>query len=241
MVTSAGRRNLTVTGITGFSGSDSPPGAQIATFDEPTVLIVPLATAQQVTGLAGRITQIDVLARPGVSAAALRSLIARLLPPGAEALTGEQAALQQAAATVGYLGNLQQDLLAFSAAALVVAGFVIASTFSILTAQRNREYALLRVIGASRGQVLRSCLAEAGILGLTAAAAGTGARRPGRGGIQIQLVRGRLGSRCPHRGQPGHGHWYMSRRCRPGPTERGGSSAGGRGCDGAEPVLTLRP
>jgi putative ABC transport system permease protein len=173
VVTPAGRRSLTVTGITGFDGADSPAGSQLASFDTPTVVVVIPATAQQLTGLAGRFTEIDVLAGPGASAAALRGRVSRLLSPGAEALTGEQAALQQADSAAGYLGNLQQDLLAFTAVALLVAAFVIASTFSILTAQRTREYALLRIIGASRGQVLRSCLAEAGILGLTASAAGT--------------------------------------------------------------------
>jgi putative ABC transport system permease protein len=194
VVTAAGQRSLTVTGITGFGGADSPPGAQIASFDTPTVLIVPPAAAQQITGLAGRFTQIDVLARPGVSAAALRSRIARLLPPGAEALTGQQAALQQATSAAGYLGNLRQYLLAFCAAALLVAAFVIASTFSILTAQRTREYALLRVVGASRGQVLRSCLAEAGILGLTASAAGTGLGALAAAGLRglIALLGGTL-------------------------------------------------
>src|SRR5215472_12927635 len=158
VVTPIGQRSLTVTGITGFDWAESPPGAQLASFDTPTVLVVTPASAQQLTGLAGRFTEIDVLPRPGVSVAALRSRIVSLLPPGVEVLTGQQAASQQAASAAGYLANLQQDLLAFCAAALLVAAFVIASTFSILTAQRAREYALLRVVGASRGQVLRSCL-----------------------------------------------------------------------------------
>jgi putative ABC transport system permease protein len=194
VVTPAGGRSLTVTGITGFSGASSPASSQIASFDTPTVLVVSPATAQQLTGLSGRFTEIDVLARPGVSAAALRSRVSRLLPPGAEVLTGQQAAQQQAAATAGYLGNLQQALLAFSAAAFVVAAFVIASTLSILTAQRTREYALLRVIGASRGQALRSCLAEAGILGLTASAAGTGLGALAAAGLRgmIALLGGTL-------------------------------------------------
>jgi putative ABC transport system permease protein len=172
VVTPAGQRSLTVTGITGFAGASSPPDTGIASFDAPTVLVVQTAAAQQLTGLPGRFTQIDVLARPGVPAAVLGVRVARLLPPGAEALTGQQAASQQAADAASHLGNLQEYLLAFSVAALLVAGFVIASTLSILTTQRTREYALLRVIGAGRGQVLRSALAEAAMLGLAASAAG---------------------------------------------------------------------
>jgi putative ABC transport system permease protein len=194
VITPAGLKALTVTGITGFSGADSPAGAQITSFDAPTVLVVPTTTAQRLTGLPGRFTEIDVLAAHGVSAATLLDRITPLLPSGAEGLTGEQAATQQAAVAAGYLGNLQRYLLAFCAVALLVAAFVIASTFSILTAQRIREYALLRVIGASRGQVLRSSLGEAGILGLAASAAGTGLGAAAAAGLRglIALLGGTL-------------------------------------------------
>jgi putative ABC transport system permease protein len=174
VATATGVRTLTVVGITGFAGADSPAGAQVASFDTPTVLVVQAATAQQLAGLSGRFTQIDALAAAGVPAAALRMRLAPLLPPGATALTGEQAAAQQAATAASYVGNFRSDLLAFCAVALLVAAFVIANTFSLLAAQRIRQYALLRVIGASRGQVLRSALAEAAILGLAASAAGVG-------------------------------------------------------------------
>ena len=174
VATATGIRTLTVVGITGFDGADSPAAAQVASFDTPTVLVVQAATAQQLAGLPGRFTEIDAQAATGVSAAALSSRLTPLLPPGAEALTGNQAAAQQAATAAGYLAGLRKDLLAFCAVALLVGGFVIANTFSILTAQRTREYALLRVIGASRGQLLRSALAEATALGLAASAAGVG-------------------------------------------------------------------
>jgi putative ABC transport system permease protein len=174
IVTPGGLQTVTITGITGFSGQDSPVAAQVSSFDVPTVLVVPPGTAQQFAGLPGKFTEIDVLAATGVSAAALRGRIAPLLPPGAEALTGRQAASQQTSEAAGYLGNLRTDLLVFDAAALIVAALVIAGTFSLLTAQRMREYALLRLIGASRGQVLRSALAEAALLGLAASAAGAG-------------------------------------------------------------------
>jgi putative ABC transport system permease protein len=174
VVTASGVRNLTVTGITGFGGADSPAGAQLASFDAPTVLVAESGTAQQLSGLTGRFTEIDALAGAGVPAAVLRARLAPLLPPSAEAVTGQQAAAQQAADAAGHLGSLRADLLAFCAMALLVAAFTIASTFAILTTQRARQYALLRVIGASRGQLLRSALAEAAILGLAASAAGAG-------------------------------------------------------------------
>src|ERR1700680_2254841 len=160
VVTSHGTRTLTVTGITGFDGADSPAAEHIASFDTPTIVLVQAATAQQLAGLPGRFTEIDAQAAAGVSAAALRDRLARMLPPGSEAITGQQAAAQQYATAAGYLGRLRTDLLAFSAMALLVAAFVIANTFSILAAQLSREHALLRVIGASRGQLLRSVLAR---------------------------------------------------------------------------------
>jgi putative ABC transport system permease protein len=174
VATPSGTRDLTITGVTGFGGAASPPDAQIASLEAPTVVVVPPATAQRLAGLPGRFTEIDVLARPGISAAALAARIAPLLPPGIQAVTGGQAAAQLAAAAGGQLGSLRSYLLALCAMALGVAGFVIADTFAVLTAQRTREYALLRLIGAGRGQVLRSALAEAAALGLAASAAGTG-------------------------------------------------------------------
>jgi putative ABC transport system permease protein len=174
VVTPSGTRELTVTGITGFGAAASPPDAEIASFEAPTVLVVPPVTAQLLAGLPGRFTEIDVLARPGTGAAALAARIRQLLPPGTQAVTGGQAAAQQAATAGSQLGSVRLYLLVLCAMALGVAGFVIADTFAVLTAQRTREYALLRVIGASRAQVLRSALAEAAVMGLAASGAGTG-------------------------------------------------------------------
>jgi len=156
VVTPSGTRDLTVTGITGFGGAPSPPDAEIASVDAPTVLVVPPATAQRLVGLPGRFTEIDVLARPGTSATALADRIAPLLPPGIQAVTGGQAASQQAATADSQLDSLRSYLFALCALALAVAGFVISYTFAVLSAQRTREYALLRIIGASRGQVIGS-------------------------------------------------------------------------------------
>jgi putative ABC transport system permease protein len=172
--TPRGIRTLTVTGITGFNGAASPVAEQVASLDAPTVLLVQTATAQQLASLPGRFTEIDAEAARGTSAAALRDRISRVLPPGSEAITGQQALAQQAATAATYLGRLRTDLLAFCAMALLVTSFVIANTFSILAAQRGREHALLRVIGASRGQLLRSVLAEATVLGLATSAVGVG-------------------------------------------------------------------
>src|SRR5262249_7193988 len=97
VATTAGLRTLTITGSTGipgFGGADSLPGAQIASFDAPTVVVVPAATAQQLAGLPGRFTEVDARAASGMSAAALARRLTRMLPPGAEAITARQAAAQ---------------------------------------------------------------------------------------------------------------------------------------------------
>ena len=62
----------------------------------------------------------------------------------------------------------------FALIALFVGGFTIFNTFSITVGQRTRELALLRIVGASRRQVLRSVLAEAAIVGLVASLIGLG-------------------------------------------------------------------
>ena len=71
-----------------------------------------------------------------------------------------------------FLGMFKTILLAFAVIALVVASFSIHNTFSILIAQRSRESALLRALGASRRQVLASVVGEAIVIGTLASLAG---------------------------------------------------------------------
>ena len=100
--------------------------------------------------------------------------------------TGKEQADKQAQDLSDALGFIRTALLVFAGVALLVGGFLIFNTFAVTVAQRAREFALLRTLGASRGQVLRSVLAETlvigvlasvvGILGGLAARAGAGAR-----------------------------------------------------------------
>ncbi len=98
-----------------------------------------------------------------------------MLPAGAEAITGTAAAAQLSASVQSGFSFFKIILSVFGAIALLVGVFVISNTFSILVAQRTRELALLRAVGASRAQVLRSVLAEASLVGLVAAVLGLGA------------------------------------------------------------------
>jgi len=174
VATPHGIRTLTVTGITGFDGADSPAAEQVSSFDVPTVVLVPPETAQQLAGLRGQFTEIDIQAAPQVAAAVLLRRVSRVLPPGIVAVTGEQAIQEQYGDAASAVTGLRTDLLAFCAMALLVAAFVIANTFAILAAQRAREHALARLIGMTRGQLLRSVLSEAALLGLAASAVGAG-------------------------------------------------------------------
>ncbi|NUU16218.1 ABC transporter permease [Cellulomonas humilata] len=112
-----------------------------------------------------------VVARPGVGADALRDAVAPVVP-GSEVLTKDQAAAE-AVSEFSNGGNvLVTIVLGFASVALLVAALVIANTFQVLVAQRTRTLALLRCVGAGKGQLRRSVLTEAAILGSAASVVG---------------------------------------------------------------------
>jgi putative ABC transport system permease protein len=124
----------------------------------------------------GRISDVLVAADDGVSQQDLVDRLEPVLPDGSEALTG--AALtdeQRSNLESDFLGFFKAFLLVFAGIALVVATFSIYNTFSILMAQRTRESALLRALGASRRQVLGSTVAEALMVGVLASVIGVAA------------------------------------------------------------------
>ena len=114
-------------------------------------------------------------AEDGVSQETLRDEITQLVPARIEALTqSELTAEQQQQIGDDFLDMFEMILLAFAGIALVVATFTIHNTFSILVAQRTRESALLRAIGASRRQVIAAVTGEALLIGVIASAIGFG-------------------------------------------------------------------
>ena len=159
-------REFTVVGLLGFGQADNLAGATLAGFD--------LATAQQVLNRSGRYDEIDVVATPGTTPEVLRDRVRAALDPRYEVLTGKQLAADQAKAVGQFTKFINYALLAFAFVALFVGSFIIVNTFSIILAQRSRELALLRCLGALRRQVLRSVLAEALIIGLVASVVGLG-------------------------------------------------------------------
>jgi putative ABC transport system permease protein len=129
-------------------------------------------------GSTDEISAVVVAGAPGLSQRDLADRVRQAQGPvdGVEVLTGaELTAEQRDEVGTDLVGALTTALLVFAFVALVVAGFSIYNTCSILAAQRMRESALLRALGASRRQVLASTLAESAIVGLTGAVLGVGA------------------------------------------------------------------
>ncbi len=160
-------RRFTLVGIATFGSADSPLGATAALFDQ--------ATAQEVLGQPGQLDTISVLAQPLVSQESLRDRLAAVLPAGTEVITGAALIDEQQSAQAHALSFVDAFMLAFAFVALFVAAFIIYNTFAILVAQRTREMALLRALGATRLQLVASVLAEATIVAALASALGIGA------------------------------------------------------------------
>ena len=166
MVTSGAQPSLkaTMVGVGKFGGGGLA-GASLTTFD--------LKTAQQLfEGGKDVYSGIWVTAKDGVSQAELRDRVKPLLPAGVEAVTGDKAADEAASAINQALSFISTFLLVFAGVSLVVGTFLIINTFSILVAQRSRELALFRALGASRRQVSRSVLFEALVIGFVGSTVG---------------------------------------------------------------------
>ena len=159
-----GREEFTLVGTFTFAGEDSSAGAVSADFT--------LATAQRLAGAEGELDSIYVRGDDGLSQQDVADRVGQVLPDNAEVITGEEAADQDASSVTEGLAFFQIILTIFGVIALIVATFIIANTFQILLAQRTRELALLRAVGASREQVLGSVLLESVVVGLVAATLG---------------------------------------------------------------------
>ncbi|MFC4565393.1 ABC transporter permease [Nocardiopsis mangrovi] len=129
------------------------------------------STAAAMTGR-DDFSEIDVIGAEGTSDEQVAEAVAGAAGDRAEVATGQEMGEELASAAGGQARTLGTALLLFALISVVVASIVIYNTFSILLAQRQRELALLRCVGASRGQVFRGVLLEALIVGLVASALG---------------------------------------------------------------------
>ncbi|MFE0375826.1 ABC transporter permease [Streptomyces inhibens] len=138
-----------------------------------TLTLFDTTTAQQLFLHPGQFDEIAVAAKDGTDESALTDQVQVLLPKkGARATSGTDLAAEQSAQIAENTRSLTKTLLVFAGIALFVGVFIIANTFTMLIAQRSREIALMRAVGASRRQVVRSVLIEAALLGLVASVAG---------------------------------------------------------------------
>ncbi|GLZ14893.1 ABC transporter substrate-binding protein [Actinomadura sp. NBRC 104425] len=156
--------DLRVVGLAGFGDEPGMPNA--------TVALVALPTAQFLLDLGESVSQVAVVADDGVTDEQLRDRVAAALGAGHEVTTGRDLAAAGADAAKDQVAYLQVMLLALAAAALLVGAFLIANTFSIVVAQRVRELAVVRAVGATGRQILASVLGEALLVGVTASLAG---------------------------------------------------------------------
>ncbi len=167
LVTSGAQPSVTGTlvGTVRFGDSGNLNGATLALFDTP--------TAQKLyLGGADAFSDVAVTGDGSMDNVALRDEVSAVLQPGYEARDGEQIASENQDQLQQGLSFITTFLLVFAVVALVVGTFLILNTFSIIVAQRTRELALFRALGAAKAQVTRSVLLEALVVGLIGATVG---------------------------------------------------------------------
>ncbi|MET0578485.1 MAG: FtsX-like permease family protein, partial [Ilumatobacteraceae bacterium] len=168
VLTKGAPREFTIAGIAKFGSADSPAGATAVLFTDTTAAAL-LATPGQADAIA-------VTADPGVSqadiTAAVQSAVGGPIGGGVEVITGATLIAENQAALGADFAEFETISLVFAVVAVFVGAFIINNTFSITVAQRTREMAMLRAIGASGRQVKRSVLGEAVVVGVIASGLG---------------------------------------------------------------------
>jgi putative ABC transport system permease protein len=139
-----------IVGIAKFGSEDGLGGSTFVAFT--------LDSAQRhLMTRPGQVTSVLVKS-DGISQAQLVQRVDRVLPPGVEAVTGAQLTTENIDdVNKVFLNSLRTFLVAFAGIALLVATFSIYNTFSIIGAQRSRESALLRAVGATRASGYVPC------------------------------------------------------------------------------------
>ena len=155
---------MRISGLVKFGTVSTIGGATLAGFDIP--------TAQRLFDKPNQFDEIAIATKRGVTDNEALKQVRSVLPANAQARTGAQQAAKDAKDTNSFISFLRGFLLAFGGIALFVGSFVIANSLSITIAQRTRELATLRTLGASRRQVLRSILVESLVVGTLASVIG---------------------------------------------------------------------
>jgi putative ABC transport system permease protein len=164
LLPSGARVEPTVSGIAKATLSGGGPGATLVAWELP--------TAERLLTAPGQISQVRVQAATGVSQQELKTRVDAVLPKDITSQTGDEVSADFSKQLNERLGFLNTFLLVFALISLFVAAFLIYNTFSILVAQRTRELALMRAIGATRRQVNVAVLVEAAVVALIATSVG---------------------------------------------------------------------
>ena len=164
VTTRTGQQPARIVGIADLAGVPSIGGA--------TMISASLDDLQRWSDREGKVSEITASAASGVTAEQLAARLQDALPATLDIKTGAQSAADEAGEINDAMGFLTPALLAFAGAALLVGAFIIFNTFSITIAERAREFALLRALGSTRGQVLRAVVGEALVIAAIASAAG---------------------------------------------------------------------
>jgi putative ABC transport system permease protein len=172
--------DVTIAGVVTFAGADSPGGASFTLFA--------VEAAQKHIGEIGKIDSVSIAAAEGVSQEELVRRVSRVIPVDMEAITGEALIAENQDAMQDALSFFDQFMMVFAVVALLVGGFTIFNTFFITVAQRTKQHALMRAIGASRRQVLSSVLGEAIAIGVVASLLGVAAGVAVALGLQVMLT-----------------------------------------------------
>ncbi|MFL4904698.1 ABC transporter permease [Streptomyces sp. MMS24-I2-30] len=155
-----------IVGIATFKVTN--PGAAVVYFDTPTA-------QRHLLGATGRYTQINATAAAGVSDAQLKRNVVQALAGPYKVQTAKENADENRKSVGSFMDVIKYAMLGFAGIAFLVGIFLIINTFSMLVAQRTREIGLMRAIGSSRGQVNRSVLIEALLLGFVGSVLGVAA------------------------------------------------------------------
>lgn len=161
------RASYRLVGVAKYGTVNSFGGASIA--------ILTLPDAQRLTDSVGKVGTIQAAAKPGVGEQELKRRIRAALPRSVDVRTGKEQAAKNSADIRDNLKFLRIALLAFAGVAVFVGAFIIFNTFSITVAQRKKEFAMLRTLGASRSQILTAVIAEALMIGVLASGLGLAA------------------------------------------------------------------
>lgn len=163
------KQEFTIVGVFGYSGGrDAIGGVNEVMFTTP-------VAQRLMLGQGDAFTNVTVTAADGVANDRLRDDIAAALGADFEVKTGAEVSAEASATLKEGLSFFNRILLGFAAVALLVGTFLILNTFSIIVAQRTRELALMRAVGAGRRQIIGSVVLEAVAVGLLASVLGLGA------------------------------------------------------------------